>query len=105
EIKKNGGIVIVQDPATAGFDGMPNSAIGSTAADLVLPPAMMPDELLAYLKESDDLLDECNSPQNEAMLMNILQLIRRTTEVDFSYYKRPTIYRRLARQMAEKNLT
>src|SRR5215831_11903337 len=46
EIKKNGGIVVVQDPLTASFDGMPNSAINSGYADLVLPPQMIPDELI-----------------------------------------------------------
>ena len=37
-IKEQGGIVVVQDPATAGFDGMPRSAIATGLADLILPP-------------------------------------------------------------------
>src|SRR5688572_15928157 len=51
-IKNNGGVVIVQDPITAAFDGMPNSAISSGHADLILPPEMIPEELIDFLKEA-----------------------------------------------------
>src|ERR1700751_1074942 len=85
EIKKRGGIIIVQDPITAGFDGMPNSAINSGYADMVLPPEMMPDELISFLRESDGLMHDWKNPQNEAMLMNIIQLINKSTGLDFSY--------------------
>ena len=36
-VKAHGGLVIVQDPATAGHAGMPTAAVASGAADLVLP--------------------------------------------------------------------
>jgi two-component system CheB/CheR fusion protein len=36
-IKSAGGVVIVQDPETAEFDGMPRSAVNTALADLVLP--------------------------------------------------------------------
>ena len=36
-IKSAGGMVIVQDPETAEFDGMPRSAVNTGLADLVLP--------------------------------------------------------------------
>src|SRR5688572_10259151 len=45
-IKKNGGLVIVQDPVTADFDGMPASAIQTGNVDLVLPPEMIAEELI-----------------------------------------------------------
>jgi two-component system CheB/CheR fusion protein len=49
-VKKAGGMVIVQDPATAKFDGMPNSAINSGYADFVLPPELMPEEIFNYIR-------------------------------------------------------
>ena len=45
-IRERGGIVIVQDPAEAEFDGMPRSAILSGAVDIVLPLADIPRRIL-----------------------------------------------------------
>lgn len=50
-IKEFGGLVIVQDPATAKFDGMPNSAIASGDIDFVLPPPKIYEELFSYVNE------------------------------------------------------
>ena len=49
-IKERGGLVLVQDPATAKFDGMPRSAIDSGLADIVAPVDDLPGRILAYLK-------------------------------------------------------
>lgn len=102
-IKSKGGTILVQDPSTAQFDGMPNSAIASGYADLILPPEMMPEELLEYVEEAP-LLRSFNAltNQEEAIRMDILDLTLKTTGHDFSNYKRPTINRRLAKRMAEK---
>src|SRR6187402_929161 len=48
-IKKEGGLVIVQDPSTAKFDGMPNSVISTGNADFILPPAAMCEEILNHI--------------------------------------------------------
>src|SRR5579872_4956776 len=45
-IKKEGGLVIVQDPSTAKFDGMPNSVIAAGNADFILPPFAICTEIL-----------------------------------------------------------
>ncbi|HEY0355895.1 MAG TPA: chemotaxis protein CheB, partial [Flavisolibacter sp.] len=102
-IKNNGGMVIVQDPSSAEFDGMPNSAIATGAADLVLAPGSMPDEMVHFLKEAPLIraFNQLNN-QEEAIINDILNLIFRITQHDFSHYKRPTINRRLAKRMAEK---
>ena len=44
-IKGEAGLVMVQDPQTAGFDGMPRNAIASGLADYVLSPQQMPEKL------------------------------------------------------------
>ncbi|HVW70504.1 MAG TPA: chemotaxis protein CheB, partial [Steroidobacteraceae bacterium] len=49
EIKLAGGLVLVQDPATAEHDQMPRSVLESgLVVDYVLPPEKMPDALIAY---------------------------------------------------------
>ncbi|HWB24751.1 MAG TPA: chemotaxis protein CheB [Chitinophagaceae bacterium] len=105
EIKEKGGIVIVQDPLTAAFDGMPNSAIGTGCADMVLPPEMIAEELLEFVKGTPSLRQFTSMSQNdETFLRQILNSIHNKTQFDFSHYKRPTVLRRLAKRMAELNI-
>ena len=50
-VKEKGGLVIVQDPQEAAFDGMPRSAIGTGGADLVLTVAQIPQALARYSRQ------------------------------------------------------
>ncbi len=105
-IKKQGGIAVVQDPITAAFDGMPNSAISLGVADLILSPDVMITELSEFLKETKALkLFQLNSYKDEYVLRDILSLIKRETGHDFSHYKRPTLFRRLSKRLLELNIT
>jgi two-component system, chemotaxis family, CheB/CheR fusion protein len=105
-IKKQGGLVIVQDPTTADFDGMPTSAIHSGSADLILPPELIAEELVEYLKDSPYAKTlEKFAKEEEAVVNDILALVRTVTSHDFSQYKPPTITRRLAKRMTEKGFT
>jgi len=104
-IKNAGGIVIVQDPISAQFDGMPNSAIASGYIDLILDPDMIAEEILDYIKEAPLLRSFTSlTNQEEGILLDILQLVFKQTGHDFANYKRPTIHRRLAKRMAERNI-
>ena len=104
-VKANGGIVVVQDPISAEFDGMPNSAIATGCADLILSPEMMPGELEEFLKEAPLIRSfHISNQQDEAIIYKILDLAHSVTGHDFSNYKRPTLDRRLAKRMAELNL-
>ena len=104
-IKRQGGFVVVQDPVTAAFDGMPNSALATGVADLVLAPEMMADEIVEYLHETPLVKSfSLNSQKEEAILREILQLLQARTGHDFINYKRPTLFRRIAKRMAETSL-
>ncbi len=98
EIKKRGGLVIVQDPATARFDGMPNSAIQSGNVDFVLTPSEMHEEISNYLRQrvTDIQLERTI---DDDLLQQIFLLIHRAAGFDFNYYKTPTIIRRIQRRM------
>jgi two-component system CheB/CheR fusion protein len=104
-IKSNGGVTIVQDPLTAAFDGMPNSAVDSGVADITLPPEMIGEELIEFVKDAP-LVNSLRafSEKDEKTLHDILDLLNKTTQNDFSQYKRPTLFRRLAKRMAELNI-
>jgi two-component system CheB/CheR fusion protein len=102
-IKANGGIVIVQEPSSAAFDGMPNSAISTGYADLVLPPEMIANELSEFLKESPFVKTfKALNKKEELVFREILEVIMERTGHDFSSYKLPTLSRRLAKRMFEK---
>jgi len=48
-LKEAGGLAIAQDPDTAKFDGMPNSAINTGVIDLILSPKDMGAQLESYI--------------------------------------------------------
>jgi two-component system CheB/CheR fusion protein len=102
-IKAEGGITFVQDPATAKFGAMPQSAIEAGVADTGMPIAALARELVRlgrhpYLAIAAPLL--AGSERDESSFERILALVRNKTGVDFSEYKRATIERRTARRMA-----
>ncbi len=98
-IKECGGMVIVQDPETAKFDGMPKSAITSGNADIVTSPAKIHEELFAYVKEEPIQILE-NGKVNDELFNEIFQLVHQQSGHDFNLYKTPTIIRRIARRMS-----
>jgi NADH-quinone oxidoreductase subunit F len=50
EVRAAGGLILVQDPQTAKFEGMPRSAIAAGMADHILAPDAMPAVLGAYFR-------------------------------------------------------
>lgn len=104
EIKHAGGLVFVQDPATAKFDGMPYSAISSGNIDFILSPESIAEELLTQHKKAPaSVIVDALPSDDEPLLAEIMTLVKSKTSCDFSLYKRPTIIRRLTRRMAFNN--
>ena len=104
-IKKNGGVVVVQEPLSAAFDGMPNSAVATGNADLILPPEMMGEELMEYIQEAPLIRSLSKLNQNdEIILKEIIEMLHHSTHHDFTHYKRPTLFRRLAKRMSEMRM-
>jgi two-component system, chemotaxis family, CheB/CheR fusion protein len=105
-IKKEGGLVLIQDPATARFDGMPRSAISTGCADYILPPELMSAEILDFIKSGpyNGKVIELADSESEATFFQILDMVNRLTGIDFSNYKQPTIIRRISRRMNIKGI-
>lgn len=106
-IKNAGGIVIVQDPATANYTEMPFAAIATGCADAVISPEAMPQFIEDYVKDGifDLFLDDKSEDISEDQLVPILSLIKGSLPVDFTDYKRPTILRRIKRRMLQHNFS
>ena len=51
EVRAAGGLVLIQDPPTAKFDGMPRSAIAAGMADHIVAPEAMPEILVRYINQ------------------------------------------------------
>jgi two-component system, chemotaxis family, CheB/CheR fusion protein len=103
-IKESGGLVMVQEPESAQYDGMPRSAISTGLVDYVSPPEAMPEQLLGFLRQvSRGRRTSPAAPSTDhssAALQRIFVLLRTHTGHDFSRYKANTILRRIDRRMA-----
>ena len=88
---------------------MPKSALLAGCVDFVLPPERIARELsqitfhprtgLSDLGRQEPLV-----PAWDEDWMRIFKLLRDASGVDFTFYKKPTISRRVARRMALKNM-
>jgi two-component system CheB/CheR fusion protein len=91
-----GGVSLVQEPASAKYDGMPQSAIKSGFASRVLTVENMPAALIKGI--SIGTVVEPVARIGE--LNRILMQLRSATGHDFSQYKKSTIGRRIERRMS-----
>lgn len=99
-IKEKHGIVLVQDPATAKFNGMPQSAIHAVVVDILAPANELPQKLLALLKHSPATVSKTViDDKSKTNLEKIAILLRTQTSHDFSMYKKNTLLRRIERRM------
>jgi two-component system CheB/CheR fusion protein len=101
-IKAELGMAMVQDPASAEYDGMPRSAIETGMVDYILTPDKMGAQLVAFFKHqiprrvAGSVSGVDRLPES---LQKIFHLLRNTTGHDFTYYKKNTICRRIERRM------
>ena len=101
KIREYGGATIAQDPASAEFTAMPQSAIEADAIDYILYPRAIPDKLIEIhgKYEINYAYSEEEQIPEEDLVNKITNLIFLKTENDFRHYKQPTIRRRIARRM------
>jgi two-component system CheB/CheR fusion protein len=102
DVRRAGGFVVVQDVASAQFDGMPKTAIDSGAADAVAPPADMPRILREHeggrtRRQSKASID---APSDETGVGAVYQMLQEEFGIDFTHYKPSTVTRRIERRLA-----
>ena len=108
-VRESGGLVVVQEPESAGFDGMPRAAIASGVVDLICEPHEMPARLVKYQEDFDRQAIQQSEFENEfdgiapgangSVMLRLFRFFRQRDNVDFSLYKQGTIQRRLERRM------
>lgn len=103
-IKSEGGVTFAQEAASAKYDGMPRAAVAAGAVDFILSPQEIAQELARlgrdpYILRTVAVKLEDLLPETTDALNKIFVLLRGATGVDFTYYKHPTIKRRIARRM------
>ena len=98
--------MVVQNPDTAHYDGMPRSAIMTGLVDYVLDVEDIPAALIDYLRQSVrfERLAEPLLGDSDDKLVRILTLLQVRTGHDFRHYKRNTLVRRLHRRMTVNHL-
>ncbi|MBK9442836.1 MAG: PAS domain-containing protein [Comamonadaceae bacterium] len=101
-----GGACLVQDPSSAGYDGMPQSAITAGYATHILPVEDMPAMLLQLNRQSAYRLSLPGTQPEKAIsgINQILLQLRNATGHDFSLYKKNTTGRRIERRMAQHTI-
>ncbi len=101
-IKLAGGLVMVQDPASAQSASMPASAIEAGVADIVARPEDLPQRIGEPGPRGAAALPAAptRSAADNLALAQITTLLRERGGNDFSLYKPSTLLRRIERRMA-----
>ena len=92
-IEAMGGLVMVEDPALAAFDGMPRAAIDAGAAAAVMSAESLGQAIVEHVQGGS--LPEGGEMQ---AVEEIVALLKTALGAEFEEYKRGTIYRRAMRR-------
>jgi two-component system CheB/CheR fusion protein len=109
-IQGGGGITFAQDTGSARHSSMPLAAMGLGCVDSVLAPRDIAREIARVGHYSRRALDELESmgpatDPGDQSLRPLFRLLRNACNIDFTYYKRGTVQRRLSRRMALREMT
>ena len=103
-IKEAGGLIFVQDPKEAEYPSMPRNAIATGCVDDVLPLRGLAERIAALVPVKQQVQEGKVPGTEEDVLRAIFAYVKTRTGHDFSKYKRPTVFRRLARRMQVKQI-
>jgi len=97
-IKERNGVIIVQSPESAKFDGMPRNAIATGFADMIQKPETIAKEMIHIAGSISDSNTHF-LPTDEDMLSQVFSILKAVTNINYTYYKQTTILRRIERRM------
>lgn len=97
-IKEQNGMIIVQSPESAKFDGMPRNAISTGFVDLMLKPDSIARELAHIAKSVVDAETQLGVTDDD-LLSKVFSILKNVTNINYAYYKQTTILRRIERRL------
>ena len=107
-IHSSGGLVVVQSPESAQFDAMPKSAADTGASHFIVSPGEIPGILMEHVAHPVQLpakaRKEPESTQDEGRYDEVLDLLHREYNLDFTMYKTGTVGRRIRRRMGYRRI-
>jgi len=102
-VRAEGGITFVQDPESAQYAGMPQSAISAESVDFILFPEKIAKEISRIARHPQlvraEIVHKEPKGRRETGLRRIFTLLKLSFNVDFSHYKETVINRRITRRM------
>ena len=103
EVKAAGGLVMIENPETAAFPGMPRS-LAPTTVDIVanleeIGPLLTDLLVGTYVPVAPGSNQQQDGGAEDELLAALLEEVRQHSGIDFSGYRQPTILRRLQRRM------
>lgn len=96
-VKEHNGIVLVQSPESAKFDGMPRSVIESGNCDAIASASELP-RLIKRIQDGKSLVDPDGIDVGDDPAQFVFYRLREKYGTDFGYYKKATIQRRFERR-------
>ena len=101
-IKAAGGVTFAQDPKSAQWPAMPESAITAGSVDFILTPKRIAAELTRVSRYP--YLAEAQEAPEGSDLDKVCVILRSTVGIDFRLYKQATVRRRIGRRMALRKI-
>lgn len=95
-----GGVTMVQTPASAKYNGMPQSALDAGVIDYVLEAEAMAPRLAEFARLERASLDGRQTDVPD----RLLSLLKEHRQLDFSGYKKGTLSRRIRRRLIATNM-
>ncbi len=100
DIHEAGGLVLVQDEASAQFDGMPRTARDAGVAQWVLSPSEMPRVLLDYASGQAGKRPPLGIAGEPEGMGAVYRMLQEEYGIDFTHYKPSTVTRRIERRLS-----
>lgn len=97
-VKEQNGVIIVQTPESAKFDGMPRNAIATGFVNMIQKPDSIAKEMFHIAASMVDT--SANFLLSDQDLMSqVFSILKNVANINYAYYKQTTILRRIERRL------